>query len=94
MFCHRCSMKWTIDICFNDGDHNSRALFKNLDAIRPFLHPNSILVLDDIHWSSDMEYAWKQIQGDDFYRQTIDFYRFGVVFLRREQEQQNFVLRY
>ena len=45
---------------------------------------NSILIFDDIHWSEEMELAWKEIQNHPLVTVTIDLFFIGIVFFRKE----------
>jgi hypothetical protein len=61
----------------------------------PALHEYSILVFDDIHWSSEMEQAWKTIREQPEVTMTIDLFFIGLVFFRKEhKEKQDFVIRF
>jgi hypothetical protein len=42
---------------------------------------------DDIHWSTDMEKAWHDIQNHPSVRLTLDLFWCGVVFLRSENHE-------
>jgi hypothetical protein len=53
-----------------------------------------VLVFDDIHWSRDMSEAWDAIKAHPEVTVTIDLYDMGLVFLRKEQAPEHFVLRY
>jgi hypothetical protein len=57
-------------------------------------HNDTVLVLDDIHWSRGMEEAWEQVKAHPRVTVTIDLYNMGLVFLRSEQAKEHFVLRY
>ena len=83
-----------LDLVFIDGHH---AKEPTLDYFRQCLsrsHNDTVLVLDDIHWSKGMEEAWAQIKEDPAVTVTIDLYQMGIVFLRQEQAKEHFVLRY
>lgn len=82
-----------IDIAFIDGDHTYEATLHNFKHLLPYLHENSIVIFDDIHWSRGMERAWLEIKAMPHVQQTIDFYRLGMVFFRSHQARQEFILR-
>ena len=44
----------------------------------------SIIILDDIHWSKEMEGAWEYVQQHPQVTTTIDLFFIGIVFLRKE----------
>ena len=82
-----------IDIAFIDGDHTYEATLRNFRMLLSFLHENSIVIFDDIHWSSGMERAWSEIKSMTEVQQSIDFFRLGMVFFRTSQARQHFYLR-
>ena len=82
-----------IDLLYIDGDHRSAPTLAYLHATLPFLHEQSIIIFDDIHWSADMEKAWKEIQQLDTLSVTLDLYRFGLAFLRNGQVKQHFKIK-
>jgi hypothetical protein len=51
-------------------------------------------VFDDIRWSDEMTLAWEKIKNHPKVNVTIDLYSMGVVFFRKEQEKEHFVLRF
>ncbi|MEJ7676870.1 MAG: hypothetical protein WKG06_03130 [Segetibacter sp.] len=56
---------------------------------------SSVFIFDDIHWSKEMEEAWKYIQQHSAVTLTIDLFFIGIVFFRREQKvPQHFVIRF
>lgn len=83
-----------LDMAFIDGHH---AKEPTLDYFKQCLgrsHNDTVIVLDDIHWSKGMEAAWEEIKAMPEVTVTIDIYQMGIVFLRKEQSKEHFVLRY
>jgi hypothetical protein len=58
------------------------------------IHPHSILIVDDIHYSKEMETAWHIIQRNDLVYATIDLYRCGLIFFNPSLTKQNVVLQF
>ena len=69
-----------VDLAFIDGHHAEQATIDYFNAIRLFCHTKSVVILDDIHWSTGMEAAWRHICTQPGISLTIDLYRWGVVF--------------
>jgi predicted O-methyltransferase YrrM len=84
-----------VDLVFIDGNHRKAA---TLDYFRQLLlkkNDTTILVFDDIHWSKEMEAAWKEIKEHPDVRLTIDLFFLGLVFFRKEfKTKQNFIIRF
>lgn len=83
------------DFVFIDGNHRQEPTEKYFQMLLPKLHNDSIIVFDDIHWSKEMEAAWKNIQDHPAVRCTIDLFFIGIVILRQEfKEKQHFTIRF
>ncbi len=84
-----------IDFVYIDGNHTEEATLRYFDLLKPNCNENSVLVFDDIYWSEGMTNAWNKIKADQSVSLTIDLYRMGWVFFRKEKiAKENFVLRY
>jgi predicted O-methyltransferase YrrM len=81
------------DLIFIDGHHDGQALLSYLNALKPFSHNDTILILDDIRWSESMFKAWKQIVASLDLHVTIDLFRMGMVVPRKQQVKEHFVLK-
>lgn len=85
----------SIDLVFVDGNHRQEPTERYFLQLLPKLHNDSILVLDDIHWSREMEQAWKTIQDHPAVRCSVDLFFIGIVFFREEfKEKQHFTIRF
>lgn len=83
------------DFVFIDGNHRLEPTVRYFNQLVQAIHPNSIVVLDDIHWSKEMEQAWETIQQHPAVTLTIDLFFIGIVFFRAEQkEQEHFTIRF
>ena len=76
-----------LDYAFIDGHHTKSATIAYFEMVLPYLHENSVLIFDDIHWSSEMEEAWAQIKNHPSVNLSIDLFFFGMVFFRKEQKE-------
>ncbi|PWU03361.1 MAG: SAM-dependent methyltransferase [Bacteroidetes bacterium] len=84
-----------IDFAFIDGNHRKEAVLSYFNLLMEKCGPASIIVLDDIHWSREMEEAWVNIKGDGRVKFTIDLFFIGIVFFREEfLVKQDFVIRF
>jgi predicted O-methyltransferase YrrM len=76
-----------------DGNHTYAATMRYFEWLLPHVNDDTFLIFDDIHWSAEMERAWKEIKQHPEVQQTIDFFRVGMVFFRKGQVKQHFILR-
>ncbi|HSG68416.1 MAG TPA: class I SAM-dependent methyltransferase [Bacteroidales bacterium] len=83
-----------LDLVFIDGNHKKESTLKYFKQILPKLHENSILVIDDIHWSQGMEQAWKEITRSNKVSISIDIYKMGILLFRKEIAKEDFVLKF
>ena len=83
-----------VDFAFIDGNHNYKPTIKYFNLLLPKLHENSILIFHDIHWSADMERAWKEITLNPQVKLSIDLFWMGIVFFRTGIPKQDFVIRF
>lgn len=83
-----------LDYVFIDGNHTYLATIKYFNEIIKYTHEKSIIVIDDIYWSKEMTKAWSEIISHSSVRLTLDFYKFGVIFLSKNQSYENFILKY
>lgn len=83
-----------LDMVFIDGHHTKEPTLDYFEQCLNKAHNDTVLVLDDIHWSAGMEEAWAAIKENPRVSVTVDIYDMGLVFLRKEQAPEHFVLRY
>ena len=87
--------KVTIDLAFIDGNHRYEPTLRYFKELLRATHPNSMLIFNDIHWSSEMEQAWREIQEHPSVTLTIDLFFIGIVLFRKENKaKQHFTIRF
>ena len=69
-----------VDLAFVDGHHAEQPTVDYYELIRAYCHEDSVLIFDDIHWSSGMERAWDRIRRRPEVTLSLDLYRWGVIF--------------
>jgi predicted O-methyltransferase YrrM len=85
----------SVDFAFIDGNHRQEPTERYLRQLMPKLHGDSIVVFDDIHWSHEMEAAWRNIKNLPAVQCSIDLFFLGIVFFRKEfGEKQHFNIRF
>lgn len=84
-----------VDLAFIDGNHKREATLDYFFSLLNKSSNASIFIFDDIHWSSEMEEAWKQIQEHDAVTLTIDLFFIGLVFFNTDfKAKQHFTIRF
>ena len=83
-----------IDFAFFDANHRYEPTVQYFETCLQKAHNDSLFVFDDVHWSAEMEMAWAYIKAHPSVTVTIDLFAVGLVFFRKQQPKQNFVLRW
>lgn len=83
----------TFDLVFIDGDHNGDRTYQYFEELLNHVHNDSVLIFDDIYWNPGMTRAWERIIAHEKVTVSIDTFQWGLVFFRKEQLKQEFVIR-
>ena len=81
------------NLIYFDGNHQKQATLDYFELLLPTITNETVWIFDDIHWSKEMEDAWEIIQKHPQVTVTIDTFQWGLVFFRREQPKEHFVIR-
>lgn len=85
----------TIDLAFVDGNHRKKPTIRYFNILLKKINFSSIIIFDDIHWSREMEEAWKIIKDHPAVTLSIDLFFIGIVFFRNDFKcKQHFVIRF
>ncbi len=71
------------DLIFLDGHHTSGATTRYFEALLPTFHEDTLIIVDDIHWSGDMYSGWKKLVHHPSVTQSVDCFYFGLLFFRK-----------
>jgi len=74
----------SIDMLFLDGNHRSEALLFYYDQLKNRFSSNTIVMVDDIYWSKDMQEGWRKLIAMPEVTQSVDCFQFGILFFRNE----------
>jgi predicted O-methyltransferase YrrM len=80
-------------LIFFDGNHSKKATLDYFELLLPTITNETVWIFDDIHWSPEMEEVWEIIKKHPKVTVTIDTFQWGLVFFRREQPEEHFVIR-
>src|SRR5215204_5279773 len=85
----------TVDLAFIDGNHRYEPTKSYFEQILTKVTPQSILIFDDIYWSSEMEDVWKFIKEHEAVTTTIDLFFIGLVLFNDAfKSKQQFSIRF
>ncbi|MEO6190286.1 MAG: class I SAM-dependent methyltransferase [Saprospiraceae bacterium] len=71
------------DMVILDGDHSYDATITLINKLLPLLEENSMILMDDIHWSSGMYKAWKEIKRNKRFSSSLEALRWGLLFTNK-----------
>ena len=81
------------DLIFIDGNHRKEPTIDYFEKCLSATNENSVLIFDDIHWTSDMEAAWEYIKNHSSVTLSIDSFKWGIVFFHLGRVRQHVTLR-
>ncbi|MFK5981319.1 MAG: class I SAM-dependent methyltransferase [Flavobacteriaceae bacterium] len=81
------------DLIYVDGNHNKKSTIQYFKILLERVNNNTVIIFDDIYWSSEMTEAWQQIIQHPKISVSIDTFYWGIVFFRKEQEKEHFTIR-
>ncbi|MFS4483034.1 O-methyltransferase [Hyunsoonleella sp. 2307UL5-6] len=81
------------DLIFFDGNHQKEATLMYFEMLIDKAHNDSVFIFDDIYWSKGMTEAWEVIKQHPKVTVTVDTFYWGIVFFRKEQLKEHFVIR-
>lgn len=82
-----------VDFAFLDANHQSSATWAYFQELATCAHAKSIFIVDDIHYSPDMEKAWKKICDCEQVTTTMDCFDYGLVFFDPHYLKKHYRLR-
>lgn len=82
------------DLIYLDGDHQGNKVLEYFSILMKHIHNSSVLVLDDIRWSTSMFEAWKKICRREEVRISVDMFHLGILFFDPRLTKEHFTIRY
>lgn len=70
-----------VDLAYLDGNHRLEPTLHYFETCLSFARDQTVFILDDIHWSPEMETAWQRIRQHNRVTLSIDFFDFALVFI-------------
>ncbi|MTI29663.1 class I SAM-dependent methyltransferase [Cytophagales bacterium RKSG123] len=83
-----------VDFVYFDANHRLEPTLNYFNICLSKAHTNSIFIFDDIHWSREMEEAWKQIKENPKVTMTMDLFNSGLVFFDPDLKKQHYTLMF
>ena len=82
-----------LDLFFIDGNHALKPTLRYFEQGLEKASANSLFIFGDIHWSDEMEEAWRQIKQHRRVSHSIDLFYLGIVFFKEDtRKKEHFTL--
>ena len=75
------------DLIFIDGNHRYEATLKYFELLKNNLSYRAIVIFDDIHWSSGMRRAWREICTQKGVVFSVNFFKLGLIVFDSKQSK-------
>jgi predicted O-methyltransferase YrrM len=82
-----------IDLTFMDANHQYGPTMRYFECLIQKMSERSIVILDDIHYSKEMERAWNELKQHERVHASADLYRCGILFFDPSLNNQHVVLQ-
>jgi predicted O-methyltransferase YrrM len=83
-----------VDLAVMDANHTLQATLSYFYTLLKRCHKDSVIILDDIHWSKEMKTAWDEIRNHPEVTCSVDLFQIGVVFFKEEIQKQHWTLTF
>jgi predicted O-methyltransferase YrrM len=80
-----------VDFALMDANHRYSPTLRYYQLLTKRVYEKSIVIIDDIHRSPEMEKAWNEIKSDILVYGSVDLYRCGILFFDPRLGKQHFV---
>lgn len=87
-------LKEPLGIAYFDANHRYEPTVNYFTQCLPYVNNDSVFIFDDIYWSKGMTQAWEEIKAHPDVTMTVDLFWIGLVFFRKQQPKQDFILQF
>lgn len=80
-----------INFVLMDAHHLYEPTMRYFNLLVRRLNDKSVVIIDDIHWSAEMERAWNELRKSQLVYGSIDLFQCGILFFDPALNQQHYV---
>lgn len=80
-----------INFALIDANHRYEPTHRYFNLLSKRMADKGIIVVDDIHYTADMERAWNELKNHDLVYGSVDLLRCGILFFEPALNKQHFV---
>ena len=82
-----------LDVAYVDANHTYEATKRYVDYLLPRMTEKGFIVVDDIHYSEEMERAWQELKQDERVTTSMDVYHCGILFVDKHYLKRHYRIR-
>ncbi len=82
-----------VDVAYVDANHTYEATMRYAGYLLDRLQTKGVLAIDDIHYSEEMERAWRELKQDPRVTTSMDLYYLGLLFVDPHYLKRHYKIR-
>ncbi len=82
-----------VDFAFIDANHRYEPTLQYCEWLIRKVHEKSVIIIDDIHYSPEMEKAWRALKAHRLVYASADLFRCGILFFDPSLNKQDVILQ-
>lgn len=84
---------FNFELIYFNSNHSKTTTLNYFNLLLPTICNESLWIFNAIHESAAMEEAWEIMKEHPKVTVTIDTFQWGLIFFRREQQKEHFIIR-
>jgi predicted O-methyltransferase YrrM len=81
-------------LVFIDGNHRKEPLLRYFNMITESSDSHTVVIIDDINYSAEMNEAWNELKQNSKVSVSIDVFQMGILFFREGISRADYTIRY
>lgn len=81
-----------IDFLFMDANHRYKPTIEYYHQCQPKFHEQTVVIIDDINWSGEMQKAWRELKSLSQVSLSVDLFKVGILFFKPNFNKTHFTL--
>lgn len=82
-----------IDFAYVDANHTYEATMEYVRFLLPRMSEKGMVVIDDIHYTPDMQRAWEELKNNAYVTSSMDLYHIGILFVDKHYLKKHYKIR-
>ena len=83
-----------VDLAYIDANHRYEPTLRYFELLLPKMTTSGMIILDDIHWSKEMNDAWEVLKNHPKISLSIDLFEAGILFLQPDLMKESYILEF